>query len=130
MCRQRELEREHLPLKPTAPDLALDLADRKLCFDKVRGNEATTHMTNDITLTLSSDEALVLSGFFVRFEQTDDFGLRHNAEYLAFSRISARLDKILVEPLQPEYAELLEAARQRVSAGYEGTAPGVVTSDP
>jgi hypothetical protein len=83
-------------------------------------------MSENINITLSHDEALVLFEFFSRYEDDDDdFKLRHNAEYLAFMRISAQLDKALVEPFQPQYLELLRAARDRVAAGFEGRAPGV-----
>ena len=83
-------------------------------------------MSENISITLSHDEALVLLEFFSRFsDDDDDFTLRHNAEYLAFMRISAQLDKALVEPFQPQYRELLRAARDRSAAGYEGQAPGV-----
>ena len=83
-------------------------------------------MSEDINIRLSHDEALVMSEFFSRFcSDDDDFTLRHNAEYLAFMRMSAQLDKALVEPFQPQYRELLRAARKRVAMGYEGQAPGV-----
>ena len=82
-------------------------------------------MSHDVTITLSRDEALVLYAFFTRFEERDDFSLRHIAEFLAFSRISAQLDKSLVEMFDPKYGNLLAAARDRLAAGYEGRAPGV-----
>jgi hypothetical protein len=82
-------------------------------------------MSEDITITLSRDEALVLFEFFSRFDESEDFTLRHNAEFLAFSRMSAQIEKALVEPFQPQYSELLRAARDRVAAAYEGQAPGV-----
>ncbi len=82
-------------------------------------------MSQNITITLSHDEALVLFEFFSRFDDSDDFTLRHTAEYLAFMRMSAQLDKSLVEPFQPQYQDLLRAARDRIAAGYEGKAPGV-----
>jgi len=86
-------------------------------------------MSEDITIRLSRDEALVLFEFLSRFDDHDDFKLRHNAESLAFSRLKAQLDKALVEPFRPEYGELLRAARERLAAGYEGLAPGVVDVD-
>jgi hypothetical protein len=79
----------------------------------------------DVTLHLTPDEALVLSEFFARFEQTDKFALRHTAEFVAFSRIAAQLDKLLVEPFQRDYQVLVEAARERLSTGFEGVAPGI-----
>jgi hypothetical protein len=86
-------------------------------------------MAEDVNITLSHDEALVLFEFFSRFEDDDDsFTLRHNAEAIAFSHISAQLDKSLVEIFDSNYAQLLNAARERVAAGYEGRAPGVQDS--
>jgi hypothetical protein len=86
-------------------------------------------MSENITITLSPDEALVLFEFFARFEDNDEFRLRHNAEFLAFSRISGQLDKALITPFQSAYPELLKAAQDRVAVGYEGVAPGVVNPD-
>jgi hypothetical protein len=82
-------------------------------------------MSQNKTITLSHDEALVLFEFFSRFDDSDDFTLRHTAEYLAFMRMSAQLDKMFVEPFDPKYKDLLRAARDRIAAGYEGKAPGV-----
>jgi hypothetical protein len=86
-------------------------------------------MSQDIKITLSHDDALVLFEFFSRFKDTDNFTLQHNAEYIAFSRISAQIDKSLVEMFRPNYSELLCAARERVALGYEGLAPGVMNVD-
>jgi hypothetical protein len=79
----------------------------------------------NITITVSHDEALVLFEFFSRFEDTDDFRLRNNAEYIAFQKISAQLDKSTSDMFKPSYSELLNAARERVAGDYSGIAPGV-----
>ena len=71
----------------------------------------------------------MLSDFFYRFQTTDALTLRNNAEFVALSRISAQLDRALVEPFQPDYVQSVHAARQRVAGDYEGLAPGVVPSD-
>ncbi len=84
-------------------------------------------MNENVDISLTKDEALVVFEMLARFCDDDDgkFSLRHNAEFVAFMRISAQLDKALVEPFQPDYRELLVAARERVAAGFEGQAPGV-----
>ncbi|MGX5673998.1 hypothetical protein [Thermomonas fusca] len=82
-------------------------------------------MSDNVDLTLSHDEALVLSDLLARYEQTDKLTLTHNAEYLALSRLSALLDKALVEPFDPNYSSLVSHARERLAAGFEGPAPGV-----
>jgi hypothetical protein len=82
-------------------------------------------MSDKVDLPLSHDEALVLSDLLTRFEQTDKLTLTHNAEFLVLSRLSALLDKALVEPFDPNYASLVGQARERLAAGFEGSAPGV-----
>jgi hypothetical protein len=82
-------------------------------------------MNDLVNLPLSQDEALVLSELLARFEQTGKLTLAHNAEFLAVSRLAALLDKALVAPFDPSYSSLLSRARERLAAGYEGSAPGV-----
>ncbi len=82
-------------------------------------------MENTVTLKLSHDEALVLEAFFARFELEDRLTLRHNAEFIALSRISGQIEKALVDPFQADYLSLVAAAQARVSEGFEGLAPGV-----
>ena len=85
-------------------------------------------MTQNVTITISHDEAHVLFEFFHRFADSTEFRLRHNAEYLSFSRIAGQLNHALVDPFLPDYSALLNAARERITAGYEGTAPGVMNT--
>ena len=83
-------------------------------------------MSDSVDLPLSQDEALVLSELLARFEQTGKLTLTHNAEFLVLSRLSALLDRALVEPFDPNYAALVSHARDRLAAGFEGSAPGVI----
>lgn len=85
-------------------------------------------MSEDITIKLSHDEALVLFEFFTRFADNNVFTMRHNAEYIAFCHIAAQLDTSLIEMFDPNYFDLLQAACERIAGNYEGHAPGV-TSD-
>ena len=57
-------------------------------------------------------------------EDTDRLEFAHVAEFLALARISAQLDKGVVEMFDPKYVELLAAARARVAGDYEGDYPG------
>lgn len=84
-------------------------------------------MDRPIEIRLTQDEALVLFEFFARFQETNRLRLINNAEFIALSRISAQIDRMLVQPFSQDYGELLEAARQRLSDGFEGMAPGVDT---
>ena len=82
-------------------------------------------MEDKVLLELTRDEALVLEGLFARFEQEGSLALRHNAEFVALSRMSRQIEKALTEPFQPNYMALLVAARSHVADGYDGLAPGV-----
>ena len=82
-------------------------------------------MNDSVTLRLSRDEALVLFEFFARFDQDDEFRLRSNAEFVAFMKVAGQLEKALPQPFQSNYQQLLADASGRLSAGYEGLAPGV-----
>jgi hypothetical protein len=85
-------------------------------------------MSDSISIQLTQDEALVLFEYFARFAEKDEWCLRHNAEFCAFSRIAGVLESALVAPFQPDYADQLERSRERVAGGFEGIAPGVVSS--
>jgi hypothetical protein len=82
-------------------------------------------VSDTVSIVLTKDEALVLVEFFGRFDDTNDFTLRHTAEFIAFCRIAGQLERALVEPFLENYTELLQAARNRLSAEFEGDAPGV-----
>lgn len=84
----------------------------------------------NLVLKLTSDEALVLFEFLHRFEESDELSLEHVAEYIALLRVSAQLDKSLVAPFDPAYVSLLEGARARLSAGFEGEYPGALRDAP
>ncbi|WOB06897.1 hypothetical protein [Piscinibacter gummiphilus] len=82
-------------------------------------------MSNGINVNLSEDEALVLFEFFARFDETNLFRMRNNAEFVAFMRISGQLEKALVAPFEPAYQERIEEARARLTEGHYELAPGV-----
>ncbi len=78
-----------------------------------------------VHITISEDEALVLFEFFERFGDTGNLSLTHAAEYIALMKISAQIDKSIVAMFKPDYSILLETARQRVAEGFEGEVPGM-----
>jgi hypothetical protein len=84
-----------------------------------------TEMSNQVNISLTEDEALVLFEFFARFAEKNEFRMQSNAEFVAFMRVSGQLEKTLVAPLQNTYREQLKSAQERLAAGYEGLAPGV-----
>ena len=83
------------------------------------------NMQENVVIELSRDQALVLSHMLYRYQQTDRLVLANNAEYVALSAVSGQLETALDELFMSNYGELLNAARERISGGYEGLAPGV-----
>lgn len=72
-------------------------------------------MSDPIRLDLSADEALVLFEFLARISASDRLGLfEDQAEQRVLWNLEALLEKTLVAPLRPDYAQLLTAARGRV----------------
>jgi hypothetical protein len=66
------------------------------------------------TIVLSSDEALVLFEWVARFNASGDAKFEDQAEQRALWNLEAMLESVLTEPLKPEYAKLLDAARARL----------------
>lgn len=73
----------------------------------------------EYSLTISEDEALVLGEYFNRFGDTGDMSFRHPAEYLALQKIAGTTPAFFSK----NYHELLQAARNRLAAGFEGDVP-------
>jgi hypothetical protein len=72
--------------------------------------------TNDVTITLTSDEALVLFELLRRWEDADEVTPpKHQGEQVALWSLSALLERVLPEPLRPNYTHLVEEARARLS---------------
>ena len=83
-------------------------------------------MSDDLTIRVSRDEALVLFEFCARFYQDGQpVRIKSNAEYFALNKIFGQFEETLLEPFQSDYQELLASASARVADGYNGLAPGV-----
>ena len=67
-----------------------------------------------VKLELTTDEALVLYDWLVRFNQRDRADFADQAEARVLLDLEAMLEKTLVAPLQSNYAELLARARANV----------------
>jgi hypothetical protein len=67
-----------------------------------------------VRLDLTSDEALVLFEFLSRFNDSDKLSLEDPAEQRALEHLHCLLEKQLVEPIDPNYQELLRQARDRL----------------
>ena len=73
--------------------------------------------TPRVTLELTGDEALVLYEWLTRFNQRDDVEFVDQAEERVLCDLEAMLEKVLVVPLQSDYAETLSQARSNVRDG-------------
>lgn len=69
---------------------------------------------SSVTLSLTHDQALVLFEWLTREDGKEGFPTEHEAEQKVLWEIEAQLEKALVEPLQPDYAASVSAARKRL----------------
>lgn len=73
----------------------------------------TTPVRN-VSIALSSAQALVLFDWLTRCDDEGSFTYVHDAEERVVWELQAQLEKLLVEPFDPGYAYLLEKARADV----------------
>jgi hypothetical protein len=71
-------------------------------------------MSQDVTLTLSRDEALVFFEWLARFNSEEGRQFEDQAEERVLWNLEASLELRLVEPFAPDYQQILEGARARV----------------
>jgi hypothetical protein len=64
---------------------------------------------------LTPDQALVLFEWLAREDGKDALPTEHPAELQVLWDLEAQLERVLVEPFRPDYAELLAAARERLT---------------
>ncbi len=74
---------------------------------------------NDIEVRMTPDEALVLFEFLSRYSNRDELRIEDQAEQRALWNLLCLLEKQLVEPFDPNYLELLKAARNRLRDNYD-----------
>lgn len=74
-----------------------------------------------VEIQLTHDEALVLCDWLWKRDEDDALEalIEHWSEQLVLWRIHALLEKTLPELFDPDYADLLAAARERLVAGFE-----------
>jgi hypothetical protein len=73
-----------------------------------------------VKLEVTSDEALVLYDWLTRFNQRDNTEFADQSEERVLYDLEAMLEKVLMAPLQSDYAELLAQARSNVRDACEG----------
>ncbi len=71
--------------------------------------------SNEVTITLNKDEALVLFEFLSRFNESDNKEIfQDQTEEKILWVIEGQLEKILVEPFMPNYQDIIQEARNRI----------------
>ncbi|MDR1850498.1 MAG: hypothetical protein LBQ75_10715 [Zoogloeaceae bacterium] len=68
----------------------------------------------DVTVTLTADEAVVLFEFLQRFSDTGKLTIEDQAEKRALWNLCCVFQKALVSPFDASYSEVLRAARNRL----------------
>ncbi len=71
-------------------------------------------MNKNITLSLTKEEAIVLFEFVSRFTQRGSLTIQHLAEEKVLWNICADLEKILTEPFQLNWSEILQHAQNTI----------------
>jgi len=72
-------------------------------------------MDGKVNIELTKGEAIVLFEFLGRFNaQPDNKSFEHQAEQRILWNIESFLEKLLVEPFNENYSEILKKARLRV----------------
>jgi hypothetical protein len=70
----------------------------------------------NVTITLTGDEALVLFDLLHRWEDDDRVSApRYEAEQIALWNLSAMLERAMAEPFRPDYERLVSEARTRLT---------------
>ena len=72
----------------------------------------------EVRIKLSQDEALVLFEFLARYDEQESLDIEDRTEEYVLWTLHAELEKQLVQPLKPNYVELLSKARKSVREKY------------
>ncbi|HCY77203.1 MAG TPA: hypothetical protein DHV28_14885 [Ignavibacteriales bacterium] len=75
-------------------------------------------ITENINITFTKDEAIVLFDFLSRFSSTNKVTIEHQAENVALWNLCSLIEKEISEPFNPEYKSILEKAKENLSKGY------------
>jgi len=68
----------------------------------------------NVTLTLTKDEAVILFEFTSRFTDTDKLSVEHQSEERILWNLCSHLEKELSEPSKSNYNELLKQAQENL----------------
>ena len=71
-------------------------------------------MDENIKVSLTHDEALVLFELLSRFSDSNKLSIEHQSEERALWNLCCLLENVMVEPFKKDYIELLHSARERL----------------
>lgn len=71
-------------------------------------------MEDEIKISLTHDEALVLFELLSRFKDSDKLNIEHQSEERALWNFHCLLEEILIEPIKGDYKVALQSARERL----------------
>ncbi len=69
---------------------------------------------NQIEIKFSKDEAVVLFEFLTRFVEENKLQIEDSAEAQTLWNLQCELEKILTEPFQENYEQIIKEARNRL----------------
>ncbi len=78
---------------------------------------------SSVRLSLTHDQALVLFEWLSREDGKSALPTEHEAEQKVLWEIEGQLERALVDPLRPDYAAAVSAARERVVSGEPSRGP-------
>lgn len=68
----------------------------------------------EVQISVSKDEALVLFELLSRFSETGKLAIEHQSEERTLWNLNSQLEKIQIEPFKSNYADLLQQAQERL----------------
>jgi len=71
-------------------------------------------MAENVQITVPKEQAIVLFEFLSRFGDTRGLAIEHQSEERVLWDLQAQLERLLLEPLDPAYPEIVRQAREAV----------------
>ena len=80
----------------------------------MEGYSKMTTTDECISIPLTKNQALVLFEWLSNVDESENIKYDHDAEQRIVWKLQAQLEKVLVEPFQDDYVQILEQARNDV----------------
>lgn len=71
-------------------------------------------MAGKVQIGVQKEHAIVLFEFLSRYSDTGELGIEHQSEQRVLWDLHAELERLLSEPLDPDYREIVRRARDSV----------------